>query len=330
VERRKSFFCFFSSFVFHKAREAAKSGLVLFHEAMGEFGTGGWEETFERFERPAAKGHEASIWILSVWKDVEMEADELKEAFAETEEPQGWYFAGRFSEWESRERFFKKSAEGGCTWGQVGYGVSFGEKDNKVYVEWLEKAAEQNNPEAMYRLGDWFRMGRRDEQKAVSYHRAAAELGWKSSMFSLSIMLGTEEGCAKNLRQAVKWGAKGHSMVFWGLLDDTRRALESGTAETLDCDFEQRCYTLGWGLLWYQYDSWTWNMKSDVHAFGNRCLDFYCSCVESQQKSIFTFLLCWNRTTRGVKGPGQMIARRVWEGREDNLVKKFEESAGEE
>jgi hypothetical protein len=37
----------------------------------------------------------------------------------------------------------------------------------------------------------------------------------------------------------------------------------------------------------------------------------------------FTVLLCWNRTTGGIKGPGPMIAQMVWEGREDNLVKTF-------
>jgi hypothetical protein len=31
-----------------------------------------------------------------------------------------------------------------------------------------------------------------------------------------------------------------------------------------------------------------------------------------------------------VKPPGQLIAQLVWEEREDNLVKTFEESGGEE
>jgi hypothetical protein len=64
-------------------------------------------------------------------------------------------------------------------------------------------------------------------------------------------------------------------------------------------------------------------------VFGNQCIDYYCSCVELQQKSIFTFLWFWNRTT-GVKGPGQMIAQMVWQQREDNLVKMFEEIDREE
>jgi TPR repeat protein len=129
---------------------------MLFHKAMYKFSRWTMKESFQLFERAAAKGHEESIWIVSVLKDVEMEWDAWKEAFAKTEEPMGWYFAGRLSEWRSREEFdfFKKSAEGGCSWGQVGYGKHFSrgefvEEDKKVYVEWLEKAASQNNPEAM-------------------------------------------------------------------------------------------------------------------------------------------------------------------------------------
>jgi hypothetical protein len=105
--------------------------------------------------------------------------------------------------------------------------------------------------------------------------------------------------------------------VFWNLLADAKRALESRATEDLDCDFNQLCYLLGWGLYWYQYETGRWN---------NQGLDYYCSCVELQQKSIVTFLLCWNRTT-GVKPPGQIIAEMVWEGREDNLVKTFDEES---
>jgi TPR repeat protein len=307
---------------------------------MEKFDNSKIEESFKRFERAAAKGHEESIWILSVVKDVEMKMSALTEAFPKTEEPLGWYFAGRFAPWRSRERFdfHKKSAEGGCSWGQVGYRISFKdgvfvEQDNKVYVEWLEKAANQNNPEAMAWLGNWFRYEELgdDKEKAVSYYRAAAELGWKSSMHHLARMLKDGEGCVKDLRQAVIWGAKGDSYVFWMLLGDARRAFESGATENLDCDFNRLCYALGWGLYWYQYGTEDWDGEDDeVQVFGNDCLDYYCSCVELQQKSIVAFLLCWNQTTGGIKGPGQMIAEMVWEGREENLVQKFEESDGEE
>jgi TPR repeat protein len=207
------------------------------------------EEKFQRFERAAAKGHEESIWILSVWrKDVDMEKNALKEAFVKTEEPLGWYFAGMLSD-RLRERydFYKKSAEGGCSWAQVDYGLDFRfgdfvEKDMKVYVEWMEKAANQNNPQAMRWLGDWFRTDGGDKEKAVSYYRAAAELGWKYAMYFLAEMLRNGEGCAKELRRAVIWGAKGNSHVFLGVLENARLALERGTTHYLDCDFDQLCY----------------------------------------------------------------------------------------
>jgi hypothetical protein len=142
-------------------------------------------------------------------------------------------------------------------------------------------------------------------------------------MYFLAEMLRDGEGCERDLRQAVIWGAKADLYVFWDLLLIAKRALESGAMETLNCDFNQLCYSLGWGLYWYQYGSEEWNEQdNEEQAFGNRCLDCYCFCVELQQESIFKFLLCWNLTT-GVKGPGQMIAKMVWEGREDKLVKTF-------
>jgi hypothetical protein len=329
VERKKFFFCCF--FLFSQAREAAKSGLVLFHEAMEEFnGFFDLEPQFQRFERAAAKGHEESIWILGVVKNVEMKRGAWREAFAKTEEPLGWYFAGELSVFMEQFDFYKKSAEGGCSWGQARYGlnfrngVQFVERDGKVFVEWMEKAANQGNPWAMDKLGYWFRTDGGDKEKAISYYVVAAELGWKNSMRWLAEMFRNGEGCAKDLLQAVIWSAKGGHGVFWELLEDARRELRRGTTEDLDCDFNQLCYSLGWGLYWYKYRSGTWNEQEDLDkAFADRCLDYYCSCVEQQQKSIFTFLLCWNRTT-GIKGPGQMIAQMVWEEREDHLVKTFE------
>jgi hypothetical protein len=307
---------------------------------MEEFDIGRLEESFGRFERAASKGHEESIWILSVWKDVQMENFVLKEAFAEKEEPLGWCFAGRLSRGREQLDFYKKSAERGCSWGQVAYGESFkdgwnvAKKDEKVYLAWLEKAANQKNPWAMELLGHWFlsAKGGNDKGKAASYFLAAAELGWKNSMYSLSKMLRDGDGCVKDLRQAAIWSAKGDAEVFWEVLKEAERVLKSRATEDLDYDFNQLCYSLGWGLYWSVYGSgdWIWRSNGEEKAFGNRCLDYYCSCVALQQKSIFTFLLCWNRTTGGVKGPGQMIAQMVWEGREDNLVKNFEESEREE
>jgi hypothetical protein len=150
-------------------------------------------------------------------------------------------------------------------------------------------------------------------------------------MWYLAEMLRDGEGCARDSRQAAIWSAKGDLNLFWDLLGDAKRALESRVTENFGCDFDQLCYSLGWGLFWYLNEMVRWkNQSHEDQAFGNRCLDYYCSCVKLQQKSIFTFLLCWNRTTGGVKGPGQMIAEMVWEGRKDNLLKVFEESGEEE
>jgi hypothetical protein len=63
---------------------------VLFHVAIeGLNRYKDLEDQFQRFERAAAKGHEESIWVLSVVKDVKLGWDALKEAFAKTEEPLG-------------------------------------------------------------------------------------------------------------------------------------------------------------------------------------------------------------------------------------------------
>jgi hypothetical protein len=327
------FSVFFFSPCCSQAREAAKSGLVLFHEAMEKFKTGTSEERFERFERAAAKGHAESVWIVSVWKDVAMEdRDGLKEAFAQTEEPLGWYLAGLLSNGREAFDFWKKSAEGGCSWGQVEHGDcfrltrvvrlgnNFVEKDQNVYLEWIEKAADQNNPRAMHLLGHWCKFGGGNMKKALSYFRAGAELGWQISMSWLASMLRDGVGCERDMRQAVIWSTKqassdcllplvlAKSKTLWGDLDDQLR------------------YTVGGGIYWYGYGCEGWyRLNSTKKALGNSCFGYYCSCVELQQKSIFTFLWFWNRTT-GVKGPGQMIAQMVWEQREDNLVKKFEAS----
>jgi hypothetical protein len=226
--------------------------------------------------------------------------------------------------------------------GQVEYGLYFKradyvEQDTMVFVEWLEKAANRNNAWAMFWLGTWFQnwFEGNDQQKAVSYYRAAGELGQKVAMHCLAKMLANGEGCEQDLPQAVIWGAKRPKCVgfepFWDLLDEAKEALDSGATETLDYyDYNQLYYPLGWGMYWYRYGSEDWNKQSvEKKAFGNRCMEYYCSCVELQQKSIFTLLLCWNRTT-GVKGPGQMIAQMVWEQREDNLVQMFDESDREE
>jgi hypothetical protein len=299
---------------------------------MEEFYTNGEERgldsDFELFQKAAAAGHKKAIWIGTVAKDVPKVVDAMKEAFAKTEDPLGWYLAATLSPWLSRESFelCKKSAEAGCSWGQTSYAhfFRFGvkgvvNKDEKAHSDLLFQAANQKNPEAMYEFGDWFYRKKRFDQ-AILYYRGGAELGWKKCMWNFSNMLRKGEGCAKDLRRAAFWDAKGGGTNgFAVVVREARIALDVGKTEDLKCDFNQLCYTLGWGLYWHRLC-----IGHEAKAFVARCLDYYCSCVELQQKSIFTFLMCWNRTTAGVKGPGQMIAKMVWKGKKNHLVKPFE------
>jgi hypothetical protein len=174
----------------------------------------------------------------------------------------------------------------------------------------------------MHLLGYWFHE-KGEYEKALSFFRAAAELGWKDSMYSLGHMLRDGEGCAKDLRQAVIWFARASPYWFLMELEKARIAFEDDTTDKLGCDFDQLCYSLGWGLYWYMYGTEEWEQgDGENRAFGNRCIDYYCEDVELQQKSIFTFLLCWKEMV-GVKDVGEVIGKMMWEGREDNLVKSL-------
>jgi TPR repeat protein len=312
---------------------------------MEEFGRNGVLDDFlPLLEKAAVKGHEESLWILNVVKNVETKYGVWKKAFAATGEPLGWYFAGSMCDWATQEQFefFKLSADGGSSWGQLGYAYYFREdgqnqgivgEDNNTYVEWLVTATNQHNPKAMDRLGQWF--FEEDCEAALRFHRNAAELGWKDSMVQLYLMLYDGDGGVKDLRNAVVWSVRSnHNEVCWELLDEALLAFLRDEKEDLECDFDQLCYTLGWAMYWYDVRNAEWieefkDCEDVLKAFANRCVKYYCACVEMQQKSIFTFLWCWNRTT-GVKPPGQMIAKMVWGQRADNLVKIMLENVAKE
>jgi TPR repeat protein len=306
-------FFFFSFCCFRKAIEAAKSGSVFFHEAMGFISfEGNFSVEIAAFKKAAAKGHEESIWLLDVIKDVEPVVSAIKEVLIETEEPLGWYLAGEFSFWNSAQRFdfHKKSAEGGCSWAQVRYGWYFRrgrfvQQSDAKFREWLKKAADQNNGWAMTQLGQF---GPPSEAEGLQI--AAFTLGWKAAADILSHR-------SNNFHTGVKWAAKGVSNCFYEYLTDQ---FNVGDRDPL-C-----CYLLGRGLYFHQYGGEFWNNDLDslTQAFGEECLDFFCDCIDLQQESIFTFLMFWNRIV-GIKGPGQMIGQMVWKEREKNLVKSFTE-----
>jgi TPR repeat protein len=234
-----------------QAREAAKSATVLFNEAMEKY-AGNEFASYARFEAAAKKGHEEAIWIGRVVKDIVQDPHDVRLAFRDTKKALGYYLAsplGVFA--EEQDAYVKLSAKGGCSWGQVDYGMFFYdgnnyepilvEEDKKVFVEWMEKAANQNNPKAMASLGWWFggeweRGGAReggeggDEEKAVSYYRAAAALGWQYAMDQLAAMLSDGIGCVKDVRQAMKWSAQGRDSVHFAYKkNQIKEAYANGT-----------------------------------------------------------------------------------------------------
>jgi tetratricopeptide (TPR) repeat protein len=291
---------------------------------MEAFGRGDYWEMFSRFEKPAAKGCDEATWILSVVEGVKMEMIPLKDAFVKTEKPLGWLIGGWLHHDRERSKLYEKSAEGGCSWGQVWFSSGFADDEEEIYIEWLEKAATQKNPEAISWLGELF-WEKKQYDEALAYYRAAEELGWNRTVHKLADILRFGLGSQdEDLRQAVVYYAKGDCPSYF--FSVVRIACESHKTSDYDydCTVDQLCYSLGWGLYWHMYGTDDFNRESDEEkAFGTRCLDYYCENVELQQKSIFTFLLCWTDLV-GVKDVGVMIAKMVWEGREDNLVKWFD------
>jgi hypothetical protein len=264
-----------------------------------------------------------------------MEERALKEAFAGTNKGLGFYLAGKLSTLD-RERFdhFKKSAEMNCIWGEVAYAryfedayFGFVQQDEKMYLALVEKAAGARNPRALCWLGWWFKRNLHihPNPQVIVHHQAAAELGWRRSMERLAEEYMFGESCAKDLALAVRWAAKGRSGLFWDLLECARVALEEGETKQVEYNFDQFCFTIGWGLYWYMYDTVWWKDELDESdkEFGGRCLGYYCDNIEQQQKALVSFLLCWNETV-GIKELGVVIAKMVWERRrEEDLLQPF-------
>jgi hypothetical protein len=313
--------------------EARMNGTRLFYDRMPFFFPD-WvlEASFKMLEKPRDQGSEEAGRILRIVEKVDLEDEKaVKEAFSNSEDPLGWFVAGAICD-EKLERveFWKKSAEGGCSWGQVRYATTM---RGSMHASWLEKAASQNNPMGLKLLGDWYqREEQSDTKRALSCYRAAAEMGWKPAMEILIFLL-REEGGAKNFREAVVWAGLGAYKQLYDLTD----VVMDGELEREGLgDYQEMCYLIGWGFYWYQYQRKDplGGGFSSFRVFNNKvkfifnCMDYYCMCFELQQKSIFLFLRFWNQTV-GIKGPGVVIAKMVWKAREENLLERFEATEGE-
>jgi hypothetical protein len=302
--------------------------VVFFNRAMEKFyRLGDNRENFARFEKAAQKGYAPACWVVQAAEKVfqknleedndDAEAEALKEAFSGGETG-GWglLFAGLLSSGMDRLEFFKKSAEAGNSWGQAHYATFF-TSDGDVYLDWLEKAAAQDNPLGLSLMGQWVEStgGEHQQEKALSYYRRSALLGWENAMMRCGWMYRHQEGCLKDLYQSGFWYAQCMGTSFAKLLQNAKKTFETEGDSRI-------CFVMGQGAYWYQYEAKGWNRLSSWKEFGERCLDYYCSVCELQQKSILTFLWFWNRAV-GVRDVGVMIEKMVWEEREDNLVKSF-------
>jgi hypothetical protein len=115
------------------------------------------------------------------------------------------------------------------------------------------------------------------------------------------------------LFQAIEWAAKCSEECFWNTMPFVPDRLD------VNLHFNRFSYVAGRALYWHIYDPETW----DEADFDLTQLEYYCACVELQQKSIFTFLLCWNQIT-GIKGPGTIVAKMVWETRADHPIEAYD------
>jgi TPR repeat protein len=278
-------------------------------------------QKMEAFQRAALKGHEEAVWI---WRALEEAMPEfcmfnrvlsLQRKFEASEGgPLAWYITGELTDGAEypglRFDFLQKGKE--CSWGELahaelfreGFGA-FAKKDESFYLKTVEKHAAEKHPHALYLLGESYGHG----VEALGYFREAERLGWQPAAGKIAALV-TEK------REQIRWSAIANDVgKFWGFLIEI---WEAGEGE------DQVVYALGWGCYWHMYfvEDAPYR-RGDHEMFAVASLKYYCSCVELQQDSIFTFLMFWNQSV-GVKEVGQMIGQMVWEGREDNLVKEFE------
>ena len=79
-------------------------------------------------------------------------------------------------------------------------------------MKWFRKSAQQNNHNAMIRIGRLYEEGKgvpMNKQEAVKWYRKAADLGNVEAMGYLGCCYEKGEGVEKSIDQAVYWYNKG-------------------------------------------------------------------------------------------------------------------------
>ncbi|HWE06861.1 MAG TPA: hypothetical protein VG274_09145 [Rhizomicrobium sp.] len=86
-------------------------------------------------------------------------------------------------------------------------------------AKWLERAAEQGEPIAQYRMATMYAAGRgvkADDAKAFHWYEAAAQAGNRKAMSNLAVAYAQGKGVGKNPQEAVRWFSKAAEL---GLVD---------------------------------------------------------------------------------------------------------------
>ncbi|MGI2081669.1 tetratricopeptide repeat protein [Shewanella putrefaciens] len=110
----------------------------------------------------------------------------------------------------------QKAAEQGNAGAQFRLGVMYSKgegvpEDNKQAFHWYTKAAEQGYAKAQFILGSMFYFGRgvaQDYDQALAWYQKAAAQGYAGAQFILGAMYDQGEGVAQNYSQALAWYQK--------------------------------------------------------------------------------------------------------------------------
>lgn len=106
-------------------------------------------------------------------------------------------------------QWYKKSAKAGYDWGVYNYAVCLEkgdgvEKNEAEAAEYYKMAAEQALPEAMNKLGLYYRR-QKEETLAAQWFREAADFCYADGMYNYALCLEVGEGIEKNPAEAIKY-----------------------------------------------------------------------------------------------------------------------------
>jgi hypothetical protein len=214
------------------------------------------------------------------------------------------------------------SSDQGCKWAHAELAWYFGnstrlsEQNDVKYVKLLETSAAAGVGLGWNWLGQCYQNGSHGVEADLRYarfcFRQSIERFWISGSETLAAMCYEGVGGPVDLRSCLRYGALQTGKWLWTVLKE-------GSIEHQN----EMCYAAGLELYWSMYKNTYWSRQSgDMKVLGLSCLNYYCENVQMQRKSIFMFLMHWNRVV-AVPELGEMIAKMVWKGREECLVKSL-------